>query len=96
MGTILYYYLHINYFSMKTQWLMCLYLFVFVNYFGISIKCELTNIIKTDKGPVRGEIFKSVGKSIKFASFRGIPYGKAPVGYLRFKVIHKNSGLMIN
>lgn len=52
----------------------------------ISIQGELTNIIVTDKGPVQGEIRKTVTNSIPYSSFTGIPYGKPPIGSLRFKV----------
>ncbi|XP_057325393.1 juvenile hormone esterase-like isoform X2 [Microplitis mediator] len=51
----------------------------------ISINAELTSVIETEKGPVQGEILVSVNKKIKFSSFRGIRYGKPPIGIYRFK-----------
>lgn len=53
---------------------------------NISVNAELTSVIETEKGPVQGEILVSVNKKIKFSSFRGIPYGKPPIGINRFKV----------
>lgn len=49
---------------------------------------EFTSVIETASGPVRGQILTTVRKSIKYASFTGIPFGEPPVGYMRFKVIH--------
>lgn len=44
-----------------------------------------TIIVETAKGPVKGVLKTScVGET--FYRFRGIPYAKAPVGDLRFKV----------
>lgn len=56
------------------------------NIFVTYVDTELTNVIQTDKGPVQGEILKTVRRSIAFSSFRGIPYGKPPIGYSRFRV----------
>ncbi|KAF7996983.1 hypothetical protein HCN44_005260 [Aphidius gifuensis] len=40
----------------------------------------------TDKGPVQGEILTTVhDTSIKYTSFRAIPYAKPPLGQLRFQ-----------
>lgn len=56
---------------------------------GIEIlSLQLTSVIETNKGPVRGEILTSADRKIKFSSFRGIRYGKPPIGNLRFKVIN--------
>ncbi|XP_014300470.1 juvenile hormone esterase isoform X2 [Microplitis demolitor] len=53
---------------------------------GIEIlSLQLTSVIETNKGPVRGEILTSADRKIKFSSFRGIRYGKPPIGNLRFK-----------
>ncbi len=42
-------------------------------------------VVNTNYGPVRGLLRKSaVGE--EYLSFRGIPYGKAPIGELRFRV----------
>ncbi|XP_011299895.1 acetylcholinesterase [Fopius arisanus] len=46
---------------------------------------ELTGIVQTDKGFVRGAKLKTVGNSLEYSAFKGIPYGKPPLGYLRFK-----------
>ncbi|XP_057326300.1 juvenile hormone esterase-like isoform X3 [Microplitis mediator] len=66
---------------------LCIFnLIICFNTVGIeSLSFQLTSVIKTDKGPVRGEILTSADRKIKFSSFRGIRYGKPPVGYLRFK-----------
>nr|UZH45661.1 carboxylesterase 27 [Meteorus pulchricornis] len=56
-------------------------------FFGICLKsyhCELTSVIQTDKGPVRGEIIKTFRNNVEFSSFRGIRYGKPPIGHSRF------------
>lgn len=54
----------------------------FVTSFVVA---ESTAVVNTTGGPVRGEILETF-TSVKYASFLGIRYGKAPVGYLRFKV----------
>lgn len=51
-----------------------------------TVKGELTEVIKTDKGPVRGEILKTILKSSKYSAFKGIPFAKPPINELRFKV----------
>lgn len=52
-----------------------------------SYAVTLTDIIETDKGPVQGEILTTVqDSSIKYSSFRGIPFAKPPIGELRFQV----------
>lgn len=47
---------------------------------------SLTEIITTDKGPVRGQILKTVQEGVKYSAFRGIPFAEPPLGYRRFKV----------
>lgn len=42
-------------------------------------------VVDTEYGPVKGIKTKSVLSS-KFFSFRGIPYMKAPIGKLRFRL----------
>ncbi|XP_015111874.1 acetylcholinesterase isoform X2 [Diachasma alloeum] len=44
-----------------------------------------TEIVGTDKGFVRGVLLKTVQNSVEYSAFKGIPYGKPPLGYLRFK-----------
>lgn len=46
--------------------------------------------VQTKLGQVVGKKLKTIfgdSKNVKFCSYRGIPYGKRPVGNLRFKVI---------
>ncbi|KOC67062.1 Juvenile hormone esterase [Habropoda laboriosa] len=42
-------------------------------------------VVQTENGAVRGLYNTTVWRSMKFSSFRGIPYGKPPVGHLRFQ-----------
>ncbi|XP_034941514.1 uncharacterized protein [Chelonus insularis] len=56
-----------------------------LSMFSIGVNARLTEIVSTDKGPVQGEIRQTFRNSMLFSSFRGIRYGKPPVGYLRFK-----------
>ncbi|XP_031622223.1 esterase FE4-like [Contarinia nasturtii] len=44
-----------------------------------------TPIVQTNKGPVQGEILKTISNGQRYYSFRGIPYASPPVGSLRFK-----------
>lgn len=64
------------------------------------VQGRLTNIVETDKGPVQGEIVKTVhNSSIEYSAFRAIPYAKPPIGELRFQVreiINNNQLLLIN
>ncbi|XP_063994018.1 juvenile hormone esterase-like [Diachasmimorpha longicaudata] len=46
---------------------------------------RFTEIVLTDKGYVRGVLLKTVQNSVEYSAFKGIPYGKPPLGYLRFK-----------
>ena len=46
----------------------------------------LTSVVRTSAGPVRGELLETVRHSRPYASFKGIPYAEAPLGYSRFKV----------
>lgn len=43
-------------------------------------------IVEVHQGKLRGVNEKNIN-GINFMAFRGIPYGKSPVGKLRFKVI---------
>lgn len=49
-------------------------------------KSANTAIVQTESGPVHGVCETSLRHKEKFHAFRGIPYAKAPVGDLRFKV----------
>lgn len=55
--------------------------------YGSLINGKLTSIVDTDKGPIRGEIVRSVQKLVEYSAFRAIPYAKSPIGQLRFKVL---------
>lgn len=44
-------------------------------------------LVRTDLGDVRGNILETILNKRSFYAFRGIRYGKAPLGALRFKVI---------
>lgn len=59
-------------------------LFISVNLFLESVRASV--IVNTDLGKVEGVEVKSVIKNDKYYSFMGIPYGKAPIDGLRFKV----------
>lgn len=52
-------------------------------------KMSESNVVKTNYGPVRGLLRKSVVGE-EYLSFRGIPYGKPPIGELRFRVSDSN------
>lgn len=45
-----------------------------------------TPTVRTPSGPVRGLILRTAWHSMKYSSFKGIPYAKPPLGELRFKV----------
>nr|KAF7438143.1 hypothetical protein H0235_000534 [Vespula pensylvanica] len=53
--------------------------------FDWSLAAEFSPVIETTKGPVKGLVLTSIRESKKYHSYRGIPYGKPPVGYLRFR-----------
>lgn len=64
------------------------YLFVLLisslEYFIIS--SPRTFVVETPSGHVRGLVLRTVWNSVKYSSFKGIPYAKPPLGDLRFKV----------
>lgn len=43
-------------------------------------------IVETKNGLIRGVRLKTLLKNLDYFAFRGVPYGKAPIGELRFKV----------
>lgn len=51
-----------------------------------SVDTNLYKIIATKNGRVRGKRFETLFKGMPYFAFRGIPYGKAPIGDRRFKV----------
>lgn len=63
---------------------------------GLFLICIVTNavaddineyrIVETNTGQIRGIRKTSMLKKTDFYSFKGIPYAKAPIGHLRFKV----------
>ncbi|XP_063979581.1 juvenile hormone esterase-like [Diachasmimorpha longicaudata] len=50
-----------------------------------DITADQTDVVQTTKGPVRGEILRTIEKNISYASFNGIPLARPPVGKLRFQ-----------
>ncbi|XP_076623384.1 juvenile hormone esterase-like [Colletes latitarsis] len=44
-----------------------------------------TPVIETKSGPVQGSVLTTVWNSVKYSSFKGIPFATPPVGNLRFK-----------
>ncbi|KAJ8664467.1 hypothetical protein QAD02_006129 [Eretmocerus hayati] len=50
-----------------------------------GIVSTLTEPISTDRGIVFGEILKTAGRFLPYASFKGIPFAKPPIKALRFK-----------
>lgn len=47
---------------------------------------ESPYIVRTDKGPVKGEKLVTVDFGVPYTAFKGIPYAEPPTGFLRFKV----------
>lgn len=75
---------------METIWSIIGIFFTFSYYFSIIAQENASDnefcIVNTKSGPIRGKINYTLFEKLPFYSFRGIPYGKAPVGNLRFKV----------
>lgn len=69
----------------------CFYFSVIFLLIKYSAQFTPTEVIKTDKGSIRGKILRSVAKNIPFSSYEGVPYGKPPVGRLRFQVNYISS-----
>lgn len=67
---------------------MVLFAYILTLVFGL-INGELSDIVETTNGPVQGEILTTVTDSVRYSSFKGIPYAEAPLGYNRFKVRSK-------
>lgn len=59
--------------------------FIFIFNFT-SVLAENYRIVETKYGKIRGIRNETLFQKIGFYSFRGIPYAKAPIGELRFKV----------
>lgn len=53
-----------------------------------TINCEASEfkIVQISDGKIRGQKFQTLIEKNEFYSFEGIPYAKAPIGELRFKV----------
>ncbi|KAF7996985.1 hypothetical protein HCN44_005262 [Aphidius gifuensis] len=59
---------------------------VIINVVTSYVQGRLTDVIQTDKGKLQGEIVGTIqNESIKYSSFRGIPFAKPPIGELRFQ-----------
>lgn len=58
---------------------------------GVVQAYEKYKIVETDSGPIRGVRNTTLLNGSIFYSFRAIPYAKAPIGDLRFKVTLRNS-----
>lgn len=53
---------------------------------GVVQAYDKFKVVETDNGAVRGVRNTTLLNGVLFYSFRGIPYAKAPIGDLRFKV----------
>ncbi|XP_017788192.1 PREDICTED: para-nitrobenzyl esterase-like [Habropoda laboriosa] len=60
-------------------------LFLFLLFLIERVNGQNGPIVQTLNGLVRGTYNTTIWKSMPFSSFRGIPYGKPPVGELRFQ-----------
>ncbi|KOC67064.1 Esterase B1 [Habropoda laboriosa] len=60
-------------------------LFLFLLFLIARVNGQDGPIVQTLNGLVRGTYNTTIWKSMPFSSFRGIPYGKPPVGELRFQ-----------
>ncbi|XP_046813431.1 cholinesterase 2-like [Vespa crabro] len=67
---------------MTTYSIFLLYVFLLFNW---SLADEFSPVIQTIKGPVKGLVLTTIRESKKYHSYRGIPYGKPPIGHLRFR-----------
>lgn len=61
--------------------------FNFVLFFNVTFAFSPEyRVVDTKSGQIRGIRETSLLKKVDFYSFKGIPYAKAPIGQLRFKV----------
>ncbi|XP_076623114.1 uncharacterized protein LOC143342778 [Colletes latitarsis] len=61
-------------------------LLVVIAIFATAVKCQsFTEVVYTEKGPIRGAIFETVYNKIQFSEFLGIPYAEPPLGKLRYE-----------
>lgn len=63
------------------QLLVLVILLIFYVAFSVA-----NTVVETNSGKVKGIKVKSILKNEQYYSFLGIPYGKPPVGELRFMV----------
>lgn len=54
-----------------------------------AITEEISPVVESKSGPVRGKIFKTLYDQRSYYAFKGIPYAEAPVNKLRFKVCYQ-------
>lgn len=77
-------------FNRNKMYSICKFLFIIqttlVLLAGIVHAFDKYKVIETDNGLVRGVRNTTLLNGVLFYSFRGIPYAKAPIGDLRFKV----------
>lgn len=69
-----------------TMVLSFIYLVVLFDPFAATVSAQSTAVVRTSTGPVQGEILRTVVKGNRYSAFKGIPYAKPPLRYLRFKV----------
>lgn len=69
--------------DVTVSWALLIFLCVGINGIESDASKEPKLIIQTDRGPIEGEVLKTVSDGKEYYSFKGIPYANQPV---RFKV----------
>lgn len=72
----------------------------FLAFSALASHAEFTEnieykLVETANGVVRGKTAETLFEGRKYFAFKGIPYAKAPVGDLRFRVKQLLNGLFI-